>query len=122
MQFKMCSRLLLIDDGHTVTLPIWNHNIHYHRCILDAIPPHCGEALDVGCGGGHLAQQLTLNCKHVVAVDLDSGVLEQARAANTAGARIEFLQTDAMTHPFSPKASTSLRQSPLCIISRSFQR
>ena len=36
----------------------WNHNIHYHRLILDAVPPGARRALDVGCGEGTLARQL----------------------------------------------------------------
>jgi hypothetical protein len=30
----------------------WNHNVHYHRVIFEAIPPLCDRALDVGCGTG----------------------------------------------------------------------
>ena len=30
----------------------WNHNIHYHRLILQAVPPGCQRVLDVGCGEG----------------------------------------------------------------------
>ncbi|CAM5436502.1 hypothetical protein [Streptomyces canus] len=30
--------------------PYWNHNVHYHRLVLDAVPDDCREALDVGCG------------------------------------------------------------------------
>jgi hypothetical protein len=32
----------------------WNHNVHYHRVIMEAIPPGCDRALDVGCGAGAL--------------------------------------------------------------------
>jgi hypothetical protein len=28
----------------------WNHNLHYHRVILDAVPAGCRRSLDVGCG------------------------------------------------------------------------
>lgn len=27
----------------------WNHNIRYHRVILDSVPPDCRRALDIGC-------------------------------------------------------------------------
>ncbi len=33
----------------------WNHNIHYYRLILDAVPTGARSALDVGCGNGLLA-------------------------------------------------------------------
>jgi hypothetical protein len=27
----------------------WNHNLHYHRVIIDLIAPDCQSVLDVGC-------------------------------------------------------------------------
>jgi hypothetical protein len=30
----------------------WNHNVHYQPVILNAVPPGCDTALDVGCGDG----------------------------------------------------------------------
>ncbi|MBT2225388.1 AMP-binding protein [Nonomuraea sp. NEAU-A123] len=38
--------------------PAWNHNVHYQRLVLDAIPDGCEHALDVGCGDGLLAAEL----------------------------------------------------------------
>ena len=34
----------------SVTSEYWNHNVHYQRVILDALPDRCGAAVDVGCG------------------------------------------------------------------------
>lgn len=36
----------------------WNHNLHYHSVILNAVPDGTTRALDVGCGEGTLARQL----------------------------------------------------------------
>jgi len=36
----------------------WNHNVHYQPVILNAVPPGCRTALDVGCGDGLLAARL----------------------------------------------------------------
>jgi hypothetical protein len=36
----------------------WNHNLHYQPVILNAVPPGCQTALDVGCGDGLLAARL----------------------------------------------------------------
>ncbi|OSY35896.1 hypothetical protein [Pseudonocardia autotrophica] len=30
----------------------WNHNIHYHRLVLNAVPEGSHTALDVGTGTG----------------------------------------------------------------------
>jgi hypothetical protein len=30
----------------------WNHNIHYHPVLLEAMPARRERALDVGCGEG----------------------------------------------------------------------
>src|SRR4051812_25699589 len=36
----------------------WNHNIHYHGLVLDAVPVGATFALDAGCGDGDLAREL----------------------------------------------------------------
>ena len=38
--------------------PPWNHNIHFHPVVLDAVPTGARRALDVGCGAGGLAREL----------------------------------------------------------------
>lgn len=61
------------------TAPGWNHNIHYHRIVLDAVPAAATSALDVGTGDGLLALDLQRNIPHVTALDSDSRVLVTAR-------------------------------------------
>lgn len=46
--------------------------------ILAARPG--GRAVDVGCGGGHVAYAAAPHCREVVAVDLSPAMLEQVRA------------------------------------------
>jgi len=53
----------------------WNHNIHYHRLILEAVPAGCQRALDVGCGEGMLARQVPC----VAGIDQDAASIEMAR-------------------------------------------
>lgn len=43
----------------------WNHNTHYHRLVLDAMPDPCEAALDVGCGEGLLARRLATRARRV---------------------------------------------------------
>jgi SAM-dependent methyltransferase len=77
----------------------WNHNIHYHRLILDAIPPGARHALDVGCGEGTLARQLRALVPHITAIDTDPASIALARQA---GPDIEYLLGDFLTFPFHP--------------------
>lgn len=79
----------------------WNHNIHYHPLILEAVPAHARTALDVGTGDGLLAVDLRERVPHVVGIDTDADVLTRARAA---GDDIAWVRGDATQAPF-PLAS-----------------
>lgn len=79
----------------------WNHNIHYHPLILEAVPAHARTALDVGTGDGLLAVDLRERVPHVVGIDTDGDVLTRARAA---GDDIAWVRGDATQAPF-PLAS-----------------
>ena len=73
----------------------WNHNVHYHRIVLDALPPGIGTVLDVGTGDGLLAAELTPRVRSVVGIDLGAEVL--ARAADEAP-DVEWVCGDVLTH------------------------
>ncbi|KSW14057.1 bifunctional 2-polyprenyl-6-hydroxyphenol methylase/3-demethylubiquinol 3-O-methyltransferase UbiG [Cellulomonas sp. B6] len=77
----------------------WNHNVHYHRLVLRAVPPHARTALDVGTGDGLLAADLRRRVPHVVGLDLDADVLSRARASAPHGA---WVRGDALHAPFPP--------------------
>jgi SAM-dependent methyltransferase len=79
----------------------WNHNVHYHRLILDAVPPGCQQALDVGCGEGTLARQLRRVVPRVVGIDRDPASVELGRRQDPGGA-VEFICGDFLAHPFAP--------------------
>ncbi|MHB8506675.1 MAG: methyltransferase domain-containing protein, partial [Acidimicrobiales bacterium] len=63
----------------------WNHNVHYHPMILDAVPAGARRALDVGWGDGFLAQELRGRVPEVVAIDRHVPGIEQARPRSGAG-------------------------------------
>ncbi|MGC3994180.1 MAG: class I SAM-dependent methyltransferase [Propionicimonas sp.] len=75
----------------------WNHNLHYHRLVLDAVPAGAHSALDVGTGDGLLAKDLHRVVPAVTAIDLDADVLERARTEDPG---VRWVHGDALTHPF----------------------
>ncbi len=77
----------------------WNHNVHYHRLILDAIPQHALTALDVGTGNGLLAAELEAVVPSVSGIDLDEDALRSARAEAPG---VTWVHGDVLTHPFAP--------------------
>lgn len=79
----------------------WNHNVHYSRLLLDAVPQPCERALDIGCGDGLLAGKLANLCRDVTGIDLDVQMIELARAASP---RANFIRGDFMGHEFEPQS------------------
>jgi SAM-dependent methyltransferase len=79
----------------------WNHNIHYHRLVLAAVPPGCQRVLDVGCGEGMLAPQLARLVQQVVGIDQDAASIDLARRQDPRG-KIGFICGDFLTHPLAP--------------------
>jgi SAM-dependent methyltransferase len=77
----------------------WNHNIHYHPLILAAVPDGCSRALDVGCGEGMLARELTQSVPRVTAIDLDEPSLRLGRRQDPAH-RVDYLAGDFLGYPF----------------------
>lgn len=77
--------------------PRWNHNIHYHRVVLEAIPAGAASALDVGTGNGLLAGELREVLADVTGIDVDAEVLGEAAAEHPG---IAWVLGDVMTHDF----------------------
>lgn len=84
-----------IDPGR------WNHNIHYHPLLLDAVPEAADRGLEVGCGEGMLARQLRCRVRHVAAIDVHEPSIELARRQD-AGGDIDYLLGDFFTWGFEP--------------------
>lgn len=76
----------------------WNHNIHYHPLVLDAIPPDATTALDVGCGDGQLTRSLGARGLAATGIDLDEPSIATARAQGGA----EYVLGDVLAHGFEP--------------------
>ncbi|MFJ9820446.1 class I SAM-dependent methyltransferase [Streptomyces sp. NPDC101151] len=72
--------------------PYWNHNVHYHRTVLAAVPDGCRTALDVGCGDGLLARKLATRAAKVTGVDRSPEMIRLARERQPAN--VTFLEAD----------------------------
>ena len=79
----------------------WNRNVHYHPLVLEAMPCHCGRALDVGCGTGRLAAELAERCGDVTGIDADAPALDRARAAHR-NPNLRFVHGDVMKYDEGP--------------------
>jgi 2-polyprenyl-3-methyl-5-hydroxy-6-metoxy-1,4-benzoquinol methylase len=81
--------------------PGWNHNIHHHAVLLEALPTPCDRVLDVGCGEGLLTLELAGRARHVVGLDVDAPIVEVARRDAAAG-NIEYLVGDLLAADLEP--------------------
>jgi len=97
----MAEELSTAGPGRAAPPEPWSHNLHYHRVILDAIPPGCERALDVGCGTGALTRRLKPLVPRVTGIDRDERSIQLARAHRGA-AGIRYLHADFLTATFEP--------------------
>ncbi len=70
---------------------------HHRDQFLDLVPPPGRLTLDIGCGEGRLARDLTKRGHHVVGVDVSPTMIEAARAQSP---ELEFVEADAADLPF----------------------
>lgn len=85
--------------------PYWNHNVHYHPVVVDAVPDGCRAALDVGCGDGLLARKLASRAGSVTGVDRSPQMIRLARA--DVPENVTFVEADYLDGP-SPDSPDSL--------------
>lgn len=71
--------------------PYWNHNVHYHRLVLEAVPDGCARALDVGCGDGLLVRKLARRIGEVTGADRSAAMLRLARESSAGTPNTTFL-------------------------------
>lgn len=75
----------------------WSHNGHYHGFLLRQLPVPCAAALEIGCGTGGLARQLTAQADHVLALDLSPNMIRIAQARSAGHANIDYRVTDVLS-------------------------
>jgi SAM-dependent methyltransferase len=86
-----------------VACPDWTHNRHYWSVVLEAIPPGCESALDVGCGIGELTRELSDVIPRVIGIDRDPRSIDLARGHPAAGG-IEYITGDLLSTRFKAQA------------------
>jgi SAM-dependent methyltransferase len=77
----------------------WNHNSHYHRVVLEAVPPGAERALDVGCGQGELCRKLRAVVPRVAGMDRDERSLDLARGKS---GDVSYVLADFAATPLEP--------------------
>lgn len=75
----------------------WNHNVAYHRIVRRSVPPGSGDLLDVGCGRGLLARELSGPGRRVLGLDPSAEMVDAAREANSGVQGLEFVEGDFLT-------------------------
>jgi SAM-dependent methyltransferase len=88
-------RIALLSDN------CWNHNSYYHSFLLQHVPAHCAEALDIGCGTGAFARLLADHADHVLALDLSPNTIQIATERSAEFPNIDFCVADVMAWEFS---------------------
>jgi ubiquinone/menaquinone biosynthesis C-methylase UbiE len=80
----------------------WNQNNHYHRFLLRHVPPHCHQALEVGCGSGTFARLIATWAQQVLALDMSPQMIRLAKERSQQYTNIEFQMADALLWEFPP--------------------
>lgn len=81
----------------------WDHNNHYHRFLLRQIPPHCRNALEIGCGTGAFARFLARKAEYVLALDLSPQMIFLARERSKQHVNIDYQVADVLSMEFAPE-------------------
>lgn len=99
-----------MTDEHRSPTMTWNTSLYddkhafvtqYGAGVLELLSPQSGETiLDVGCGTGHLTQQMALAGAIPTGIDSSAEMIESARRAYP---DIEFVQADAADFSFDRK-------------------
>jgi ubiquinone/menaquinone biosynthesis C-methylase UbiE len=80
----------------------WDHNSHYHSFLLRHVPPHCQQALELGCGSGTFARLLATRAQQVLALDLSPQMISLTRERSWQYTNIDFQVADALVWTFPP--------------------
>ncbi|MEV0821201.1 class I SAM-dependent methyltransferase [Nonomuraea rubra] len=82
-----------------MSVPYWNHNVHYQRLVVQLMPAGCQRALDLGCGDGLLASKLATRAAHVTAADRAPEAVAMACERHGGLDNVEFVTADYLDDP-----------------------
>ncbi len=85
------------NEISTIPEKKWSHNHFHYKYILDHIEVLNPLCLEIGCGKGELANQLTQKCQHIDAIDLSPGMIKQAKYNFGDNRKINFICGDIST-------------------------
>lgn len=91
---KDFDRIALLSDE------AWDHNIHYHRYLINSLPSRCATSLEIGCGTGAFSRLLAERSEHVTALDLSPQMISIASERSKQYPNIDFEVADAVTRHF----------------------
>ena len=72
----------------------------YHNYLIDHLPLHPENALEIGCGTGEFTRLLASRAQTVVALDLSSQMIRLANSQSADYPNIEYLQGDVLSLSF----------------------
>ncbi len=88
-------RLACAFKGHR-----WNQNNHYHNLILDYLPLHKYDAIDIGCGTGDMARLLSNSFINVIGIDFSEKMIEKAEEQSRDYDNVRYICTDATKYEY----------------------
>jgi 2-polyprenyl-3-methyl-5-hydroxy-6-metoxy-1,4-benzoquinol methylase len=83
-------RIALLTERHGRVSDI------YHNYLIQHLPPHFENALEIGCGTGEFTRLLARRARSVVAIDLSAQMIRLAKLQSTHCRNIEYLPGDVM--------------------------
>jgi ubiquinone/menaquinone biosynthesis C-methylase UbiE len=68
----------------------------YRHYLIQQLPPHSENALEIGCGTGEFTRLLATRARSVIAIDLSSQMIRLAKSQSANCRNIEYLPGDVM--------------------------
>jgi SAM-dependent methyltransferase len=72
----------------------------YHDYVRRHLPPHCEQALEIGCGTGEFTRLMAAGAQRVFAIDLSPHMIRLAQQQSGVYPNIEYMVEDFMSLSF----------------------